>query len=353
MASTEFPSDLAAGAVPAPGYREDLNVILICPNCKVFPPNLREYWSEGDIVCTDCGEVLKDKLVDTRSEWRTFANDDQGNDDPSRVGDGANHLLNGSQLETAIASGDRGARDLQRAQTKAGSDKATRSLLQAYKEIGAFCDAINIGKNVADTAKHIYKVVDDAKVLKNKPQEAVIAGCIFIACRQCKVPRTFREIYDLTNVTKKEIGRIFKQLESFLQKLKESGAPAGAINSVEGYEATVSTPAEELCGRYCSRLGFNQPQKIENVSKSLAVRSQKMSVKGISGRSPLSCAAACIYMACHLMGDPKAPREISSVCGVSEGTIKSSYLILYNLRDELIDKKWLNEGGDMSRLPSK
>ena len=109
----------AAGDVDP--YIENLNMQMICKECKEFPPNLVEEFSSGDMVCGSCGLVLGDRIVDTRSEWRTFANDDQGNDDPSRVGDAANPLLNGSQLSTTIAFGDGSgrSRDLQRAQNKA------------------------------------------------------------------------------------------------------------------------------------------------------------------------------------------------------------------------------------------
>ena len=65
--------------------------------------------SPTDMVCGSCGLVLGDRIIDTRSEWRTFFNDDQGNDDPSRVGDSANPLLNGPQLETGISYGDGGS----------------------------------------------------------------------------------------------------------------------------------------------------------------------------------------------------------------------------------------------------
>ena len=210
--------DPAGGATPEEPWRENLNMQMICRDCKEFPPNLVEEFSSGDMVCGSCGLVLGDRIVDTRSEWRTFSNDDQGNDDPSRVGDGANPLLNGSQLQTSISFGDGSSgrsRELHRAQNKATHDKATKGLLAAYKEIGALCDAWTIPKNISDTAKHLFKMVDDAKAFKGKSQDAIIAGCIFIACRQCGNPRTFREIFALTNVSKKEIGRIFKALEKF------------------------------------------------------------------------------------------------------------------------------------------
>ena len=56
-------------------WQEDLNVALICPDCKENPPNLVEEFSAGDTICGSCGRVLADRIIDTRSEWRTFSND--------------------------------------------------------------------------------------------------------------------------------------------------------------------------------------------------------------------------------------------------------------------------------------
>ncbi|MCJ1413264.1 transcription initiation factor IIB [Ptychographa xylographoides] len=335
-------------------WRENLNMQMICRDCKEVPPNLVEEFSSGDMVCGSCGLVLGDRIVDTRSEWRTFSNDDQNNDDPSRVGDGANPLLNGSQLQTTIAFGNGGgaARDLHRAQNKATHDKATKALLAAYKEIGALCDAWHIPKNVSDTAKHLFKMVNDAGAFRGKSQDVVIAGCIFIACRQCGVPRTFREVFALTKVSKKEIGRIFKALEKFFaaQNLAnaEKSIQAGGHLKEPTYVSTNSTKARELCIRYCSQLSLNP--KTTAISEQLA---DKMgSVGALAGRSPLSAAAACIYFVSHLMGYPKSAKEISAVAGVSDGTIRTSYKLLEAEKDKLIDAEWLKvDKADINNLP--
>lgn len=328
---------LSPGAAEQEEYRPDLNQIVICPDCRENPPNLVEEFSSGDLVCGSCGLVVDNRLIDTRSEWRTFANDDQGNDDPSRVGDTINPLLSGSQLETSIAfSESKAGRDLSRLQNKSQQDKGTKGLLQAYKQIGSLCDAINMGKNVADSAKYIYKLADDEKFLKGKPQEAVIAGCIFIACRQCQVPRTFREIYDLTHVSKKEIGRVFKALEDFLKKMEERNKKQkNTFMGVTQYEKATSTTPQALCARFCSQLGFRHYQSIENLACNLADKTP--SVAELAGRSPLSIAAACIYMAAHLVGEPRTSKDIAAISGVSDGTIKTAYRFLYNARDRLIE----------------
>ena len=49
-------------------YCFDLAVRLICPDCQMTPPDIREEHSSGDLVCGGCGLVLGDRIVDTRAE---------------------------------------------------------------------------------------------------------------------------------------------------------------------------------------------------------------------------------------------------------------------------------------------
>ena len=176
------------------------------------------------MVCGDCGLVLGGRIVDTRSEWRTFSNDDQNNDDPSRVGDGPNLLLNGDQLQTNISFGDgsKAARDLARAQNKSTQDKGNKALMAAYKQIGNLGDNIGLSAVIINHSKHLFKIIHDANAFRGKPQDTLIASCIFVACRQCDSSRTFKDIYKYTGKTKKEVGRMFKLLMKFFQARKET-----------------------------------------------------------------------------------------------------------------------------------
>lgn len=203
-----------------PEWVENLNVRLICKDCREDPPDLHEDHQSGDMICGSCGLVLQQRSVDQSSEWRTFNNDEQGNDDPSRVGDGPNALLNGAQLETQISFGDGGLRnkELHRAQNKSTYDKSNKSLLSAYKVIGNLCDSFSMAGNVADSAKHLYKDAEESKYFKGKSVLAMAASCVFLASRVNGSERSFREVMEKTKLSKKEIGRTFKQLEQFTQK---------------------------------------------------------------------------------------------------------------------------------------
>ncbi|WVW79580.1 hypothetical protein I302_101549 [Kwoniella bestiolae CBS 10118] len=63
---------LAGPRAPGPKFGQsvapNLNVRHLCPNCRTDPPNIIEEYSKGDLVCGDCGTILGDRIVDTRSE---------------------------------------------------------------------------------------------------------------------------------------------------------------------------------------------------------------------------------------------------------------------------------------------
>lgn len=310
----------------------NLNIVISCPECKVYPPKIVERFSEGDIVCALCGLVLSDRIVDTRSEWRTFTNDEQSGDDPSRVGEASNPLLDGSQLSTRISAktvgGDlKAIRDLNRTQSKSVVDRKDTDLQQAYNKLNLMCDAADLPKIVKDCAKEVYKLCFEDKLLKGRPQEAIMASVILIGCRRAKVGRSFKEILSLTSIKKKEIYKTFGIIKNIL-KIKNDTmfANIDTTNLSSG-----QTTAETFIPRFCSHLGLTV--KVANCAEFIAKSSKDIQV--LAGKSPITIAAASIYMAILLFKANVTLNEISQTLQVTEGTIKSGYKTLYEHKDFL------------------
>ncbi|KAH7887346.1 cyclin-like protein [Phlebopus sp. FC_14] len=340
------PFPLAASAQKAlqPTYGPDLAVRLICPQCRDPNPNIVEEFGSGDLVCGGCGLVLGDRIVDTRSEWRTFANDE--GDDPSRVGAASDPLLEGmEQLDTVISFRDGGsgiARELQRAASRSQSSRSERNVLTAFRDIGNWCDQFSLPKTISDIAKQLYKRSDEEKLLRGKPLEAVIAACIFIACRQAHVPRTFREICNLTHVSKKTLGQCYKALEQAFNLSPGATAQQNNTNSP-------STGPETLLVRYCNHLDL--PANVQSICGDIIVAARQHGIA--DGRSPVSIAGGAIYFTCLLLGKEKPARDISAVAGVSEGTIKLVYRLYYQEKEKLVKEEWIKEGkANLDWLPA-
>lgn len=191
----------------------------ICCYAHPEAPLIEDYRA-GDQICSECGLVVGDRVIDVGSEWRTFSNEKAGND-PSRVGGPENPLLNGSDLSTMIGPGrgdasfdSFGVSKYQNRRTMSSSDRA---LINAFREINSMADRINLPKTIVDRANNLFKQVHDGKNLKGRANDAIASACLYIACRQEGVPRTFKEICAVSKISKKEIGRCFKLILKALE----------------------------------------------------------------------------------------------------------------------------------------
>ena len=67
-----------------------------------------------------------------------------------------------------------------------------RTLLNAFREINQMADRLNLPRMIADRGNTLYKQVHESKALKGRGVDAIASACLYIACRQEGVPRTFK-----------------------------------------------------------------------------------------------------------------------------------------------------------------
>ena len=270
----------------------------------------------GDLICPMCGLVVGDRVIDVGSEWRTFSNEKDTKDN-SRVGAAENSLLGGSDLSTMISMGtgnasfDANGKPLYKNRPQVSSQD--RALMTAIREIGQMADRLNLPRMIPDRAGTLFKQVNDGKSLRGRSNDAICSACLYIACRQEAVPRTFKEICAVSKVSKKEIGRVFKLI----------------LKALETSVDLITTG--DFMSRFCSNLSL--PIKIQRAATHIAKKTMDMDITG--GRSPVSVAAAAIFMASQASSEKRTQKEIGDVAGVAEATIKQSYKVMYPKAVEL------------------
>lgn len=126
----------------------------------------------------------------------------------------------------------------------------------------------------------------DGKNLKGRANDAIASACLYIACRQEGVPRTFKEICAVSKISKKEIGRCFKLI----------------LKALETSVDLITTA--DFMSRFCSNLGL--PNSVQRAATHIARKAGELDI--VSGRSPISVAAAAIYMASQVS------RQQSGLC---------------------------------------
>ncbi|CAN6444080.1 unnamed protein product [Victoria cruziana] len=260
-----------------------------CRDCKKHTEVVFDH-SAGDTVCSECGLVLEAHCIDETSEWRTFANE-SGDNDPVRVGGPTNPLLTDGGLSTVISKpngvqSDFLSSSLGRWQNRGSNPD--RSLIVAFRTIATMSDRLGLVATIKDRANEIYKKVEDSKSIRGRNQDAILAACLYIACRQEDKPRTVKEICSVANgASKKEIGRakefIVKLLEEELGKSMEMG----------------TIHAGDFLRRFCSHLGMNN-QAVKAATEAVA-RSEELDIRySINGWSHSMHSYEAEYYACNI-----------------------------------------------------
>ena len=284
-----------------------------CPECGAS--HLIRDYSRAELVCNKCGFVVEEGLIDHGPEWRAFDSDER--DKKTRVGAPANYTMHDKGLSTVIGWQNRDYYGryipprnrgqlfrLRKWQKRIRiSDGTERNLASALTMLDKLSSGLNLPRIVRETAAMLYRKIASLKICRGRNMECVAAAVLYAACRQCNVPRTLREIGEIANIPKKEIGRNYRYISRKIQL------------------RILPTSPRDYIPRFCSQLKLDNNVKV----KTLEIINSAYGEELISGRGPSSIAAACLYIATLLCDVRITQREISVVAGVTEVTIRNRY----------------------------
>ncbi|XP_050072413.1 transcription initiation factor IIB-like [Anopheles maculipalpis] len=282
--------------------------------CSYHPKaDLIDDYHTGDMICSDCGLVVGDRIIDLSSEWRTFS-DEKNREDPCRVGS-TDPYLEDNDLSTILQS----PKGEHFNDTKCYKmHPNTNKLVLGFAEISTMAERINAPKSIVNHAKNLFKRVQEVQELRHRSMDAKATACLYIACRQEVVPRTFKELCAVSSVSKKEIGRCFKLIVKTLATSLE------LITS------------NDFMSRFCTNLRL--PMVVQQSATHIAQTAIKMDI--VSGLSPISVAAAAIYMASQASDTVISNRNIAQIAGVAELTIRKAYKLMLPYAEELFPKNF-------------
>lgn len=266
---------------------------ICCESCG--SDEIVEDYSQGIMVCKNCGQVLEN-ILDSFPEWKQFEDDDKAG---GRCCAAVNPLLPNSSLGTTISG--MGKTRIKTLHSWNAMPYKERSLNNEFKKIHKICETLNIFKCVEDDAKIMYKIGSECKHSNGKNEGKFIitrginrvsisAACLFFACIKNNVTRTSKEIASAYDIKDMEMNRGCKNLLKLLKARK--------MNIKMG-----TTKPEHFVKRYCDEL------KIKNIFADEAVKISKNIEKLniASDHTPYSLAAASIL----LMADINCIRSIT------------------------------------------
>jgi transcription initiation factor TFIIB len=288
-----------------------------CPECK---SSLVDDIQNGEIICSGCGVVVADQMVDYGPETKsanledkmklaratgqtTYSQHDLGIATEISI---STKDYSGKTINHQVANQMHNLRKWQ--QRVRVSSPRERRLANVLSKMGETCDGLNLSKNVLETSSMIYRNLDEYVDVKGKSVASITAATIYMACKQCDVVRSLEEICrgicapkDVKSKTKLAA----KYYRTMVMEMGQVSAPIVTMN------------------KYISKIA-NMTQtevRVERLALEIAEKTKDSNIA--DGKAPNGIAAAYLYVASVLLGQNVLQRDVSSIAGVTEVTIRN------------------------------
>jgi len=303
-----------------------LRTVEKCPECGSL--NLVRNHDTGEVVCGDCGLVVREQMMDRGPEWRAFTPQEKAS--RSRVGMPASYSFYDKGLSTTIGRVNRDAfgrrlplsTRLQMLRLRKWHIRSRmhssiyRNLAQAMTELDRLSDKTYIPKPVKEKAAVIYRKALDKGLVRGRSIAAIAAAALYAACRGSGTPRTLREISESSLVDKKDVARCYRLLLRELDVQMPIADPLTYISKI------------------AERTGISG--KTQGLAIQILREARRR--RAAAGKDPMGLAAAALYIACLQNNEKKTQKDIAEAAGVTEVTVRNRYKSLKTqLRLEIPD----------------
>jgi len=294
-----------------------LEIQTSCPECK---SSLIDDVQSGELICSTCGIVVAEQMADYGPETRstnledkmrlaratgqtTYSQHDLGITTEISI---STRDFSGKTISSQVANQMYNLRKWQ--QRVRVSSPRERRLSNVLSRIGETCENVSLSKNVLETASMIYRNLDGKVEVKGKSVTSISAATVYMACKQCNVVRSLEEICRGVCQPKDVKAKTKLAARYYRTLVMELGTDTAPVLTMDRYISKIANLTKTDVR--VERLALEISQKTKN--NNLA-----------DGKAPNGIAAAYLYVASILLGQSVLQRDVSSVAGVTEVTIRN------------------------------
>lgn len=292
------------------------NGVIVCDTCTghvICDPDT------GEEVCSNCGTVARDN-IEVTTERRAFTFEEM--DKRYRTGEPASLMMYDMGLSSYIDSKNidangkqiQGYSEIDRLRRlnkiTVSNNSKTKNLNKAMREIRLITEILGIGNPVAERAAYIYRKALDKGLIKGRSITGIVAATVYIACKDAGTPRSIDELQEVIgNADRKNIAYYYKFLLREMKIRVPLPVPSNSISRISG-KAKLSE---------------------KTARKALELLSAVVDNALLSGKNPVSLAAAALYLATIETKEYTTQLRIAIAADVSTVTVRKRCLEIIQL----------------------
>jgi transcription initiation factor TFIIB len=311
----------------------NINININIPLCSICNNDFKTVSDPelGEIICNICGIVLSEEkelhLHPRVQEEMTVMNHVNSKSTNRDLRYNENNILFNIESSTTIGRsnvdsiGKKISKDMENKIDKLRIwerrtryiNPKDRNLKSAFTQLNSIRPKLGLSNAIVEKSFYIYKKASSAGLIQGRITEGILSASIYLACKELEIPKTLKEISDITNVKVKSISK-YSRLLIFELGLK----PIPIIDPIKCIVKIANNLKLE--------------EKIKH--KAIKIMKEVMKEEIHVGKNPLSIAASTIYAVCKTIEeDDKTQIEIANSAGISAAVVRDRYNDIINKVD--------------------
>ena len=276
----------------------------------------------GEIICSNCGRVMTEKVQEIQPEWSAFVYADKDN---TRIRTGARSSLarHDMGLYTIIGQTNKDASGHNLSvpmlstmsrlrvwdnRTQLDASASHRNFQKAFNNLDRLKDKLGLSDAIVEKTAYTYRKAHEKGLIRGRTMHAVLAACVYIACREIENPRTLRDLATIMNIKRKDITRSYRMLVLELD-----------------FKIPLIDPMKCII-KISNNLDLSEKTK----RKAMHIMEKVIRSRISAGKNPMGLAASILYLSCLFNGDHRNQTIFAQAAGVTEVTIRNISRILKN-----------------------
>jgi transcription initiation factor TFIIB len=287
---------------------------LKCSACNNLTQSTITDPESGEIICSNCGIVILDRIEDYVHEERR-AHSMEEVYARSRTGAPASLAFHDKGLCTIIGKANIDAsgkvldasilpqiEKLRKWNAWINVHKSSdRNLRRAFQRLDILKDKLGLTDSIVEKTAYIFRKVHERQLVRGRTIDGMLAAAVYIVCREMGTSITLKDIAVASNLTYKDISRNYGVLV-FELDIK--------IPLVDPMKCIV---------KVASRLGISERTK----KRAMGIMNEVIKKEMSSGKVPMGLAGAVLYLTCQMAGQYVSQTSIAAASGVTEVTIRN------------------------------
>jgi transcription initiation factor TFIIB len=302
-----------------------------CIHCEAAHSscNVTNY-REGRVVCSSTGIVVSNLIIDQSLEGALRKSSDRVGSQYGRTGGALGYVEEEFGISSSIECGVRfSATAISNLHDRAVVNRLQVRTEEGFAQIKNYGAMMSLSPSVIQRAQEIYKETIKLTEFKSRDQNSIVSATLLLTCALTGVDRSLKEIVTLTGSDERTVRKL-------ISKIKNEPSIKILLKRSWKFEKGSIKPSKFIY-RFCSSLKLDAAFASYAYEIARVMEDQSF----LEGSKSSTRAAACIVIAinvksCNDLEYYRSYKDIASVSGIAESTIKQAFKKLHPHLDVLI-----------------